>query len=45
MKRMGAAAVLAAALLLSGCGKAALPYAREMGDMALLRTMGVDAEE
>ena len=43
MKRMGAAAVLAAALLLSGCGKAALPYAREMGDMALLRTMGVDA--
>ena len=45
MKRMGAAAVLAAALLLSGCGKTALPYAREMGDMALLRTMGVDAEE
>ena len=45
MKRMGAAAVLAAALLLSGCGKAALPYAREMGDMALLRTMGVDAGE
>ena len=45
MKRMGAAAVLAAVLLLSGCGKAALPYAREMGDMALLRTMGVDREE
>lgn len=45
MKRMGAAAALAAALLLSGCGKAALPYAREMGDMALLRTMGVDAGE
>ena len=45
MKRMGAAAVLAAVLLLSGCGKAALPYAREMGDMALLRTMGVDAGE
>ena len=45
MKRMGAAAALAAVLLLSGCGKAALPYAREMGDMALLRTMGVDAEE
>lgn len=45
MKRMGAAAVLAAALLLSGCGKAALPYAREMGDMALLRTMGADAGE
>ena len=44
MKRMGAAAALAAVLLLSGCGKAALPYAREMGDMALLRTMGVDAE-
>lgn len=39
------AAALAAALLvlLSGCGRAALPYAREMGDMALLRTMGVDA--
>ena len=45
MKRMGAAAALAAVLLLSGCGKAALPYAREMGDMALLRTMGVDAGE
>lgn len=45
MKRVGAAAALAAALLLSGCGKAALPYAREMGDMALLRTMGVDAGE
>ena len=43
MKRMGAAAALAAVLLLSGCGKAALPYAREMGDMALLRTMGADA--
>lgn len=31
---------LAACLLLSGC--AGLPTAREMGDMALLRTLGVD---
>ena len=30
-------------LLLTGCS--GLPYAREMGDMALLRTMGVDAAE
>ena len=45
MRRMGALAALLAAGLLAGCGKAALPYAREMGDMALLRTMGVDAEE
>lgn len=30
--------------LLTGCGKRAwLPYAREMGDTALLRTVGVDA--
>ncbi len=33
--------LLSACLLLSGCGQ--LPTAREMGDMALLRTMGVDA--
>ena len=46
MKKRLAAAVLAASVaLLAGCGKAALPYAREMGDMALLRTMGVDAGE
>lgn len=33
-------------LLLSSCGAGAgLPYAREMEDMALLRTMGVDAVE
>lgn len=32
--------LLAACLLLSGCSS--LPTAREMGDMALLRTMGVD---
>ena len=32
------------ALALSGCGQG-LPYAREMGDMALMRTMGVDAAE
>lgn len=31
----------AASLLLTGCGR--LPEAREMGDMALLRVMGVDA--
>ncbi len=34
---------LALALLLSGCS--ALPYPREMGNMALLRTMGIDLEE
>ncbi len=44
--RHGVAAMLGIAVLfLSGCGKAALPYAREMGDMALLRTMGVDEGE
>ena len=32
--------LLAVCLLLSGCS--GLPAAREMGDMALLRTMGVD---
>ena len=36
---------LAALLLLTGCAQAGLPQAREMGDMALLRTMGVDAGE
>jgi hypothetical protein len=35
--------LLGAALLLSGC--AALPVPQEMGEMALLRTMGVDAAE
>ena len=44
-KRLAAAVLAASAALLTGCGKAALPYAREMGDMALLRTMGVDAGE
>ena len=40
----GRCAVLAlACLLLTGCS--GLPYPREMGDMALLRTMGVDREE
>lgn len=34
-------AVLALGLLLTGCDS--LPAAREMGDMALLRTLGVDA--
>lgn len=33
--------LLAACLLLTGCSS--LPTAREMGDMALLRTMGVDS--
>ena len=33
--------LLAACLLLSGCSS--FPTAREMGDMALLRTMGVDS--
>ena len=41
--RRGALCLLWACLLLSGC--AGLPAAREMGDMALLRTMGVDAGE
>ena len=31
--------------LLPGCGGERLPYAREMGDMALMRTMGVDTGE
>ncbi|MBS7217791.1 MAG: hypothetical protein KH028_00010 [Oscillospiraceae bacterium] len=44
-KRLAAAVLAAVAVLLTGCGKAALPYAREMGDMALLRTMGVDGGE
>ena len=41
--RRGLSLALAAALLLSGCG--ALPRPREMGDMALLRVMGVDRGE
>ena len=36
-------ALTVSCLLLSGCGS--LPYSREMGDMALLRTMGVDLLE
>ena len=32
-----------ACLVMSGCGS--LPVPREMGDMALLRTMGVDSQE
>lgn len=40
MKKHLAASLLAACLLLSGCS--GLPAAREMGDMALLRTLGVD---
>lgn len=41
--RRGVSLALAAALFLSGCG--ALPRPREMGDMALLRVMGVDRGE
>ena len=33
---------VALCLLLTGCGR--MPYPREMEDMALLRTMGVDRE-
>ena len=40
MKRLVAWVVLLS--LLAGCGRSAVPYAREMGDMALLRTMGLD---
>ena len=35
-KRLAAAVLAVSAALLAGCGKAALPYAREMGDMACL---------
>ena len=42
-KKSGACAALAACLLLSGCSS--LPSPREMGNMALLRTMGVDRRE
>ena len=45
MKVMWTALALSGVLLLSGCSATLLPYAREMGDMALLRTMGVDAGE
>ena len=44
-KRLAPAALAVAAALLAGCGTTALPYAREMGDMALMRTMGVDTGE
>lgn len=40
MKKCVIPSLLAACLLLAGCS--GLPAAREMGDMALLRTMGVD---
>ena len=44
MKKVLAAALCGAVMfLLPGCGGERLPYAREMGDMALLRTMGVEA--
>ena len=43
MKKVLAAALCGAVMfLLPGCGGERLPYAREMGDMALMRTMGVD---
>lgn len=41
MKRRICPLLLALCLLLTGCGS--LPTGREMGDMALLRTMGVDS--
>ena len=41
--KKGFCAGLAVCLLLTGCS--GLPDAREMGDMALLRTMGVDAAQ
>lgn len=43
MRRWIAAVLSAALCVLSGCsGQGLFPYAREMGDAALLRTMGVD---
>lgn len=42
MKKSLICQVLALALLLTGCGRG-LPQAREMENMALMRTMGVDA--
>lgn len=46
MKKVLAAALCGAVMfLLPGCGGERLPYAREMGDMALMRTMGVDTGE
>ena len=46
MKKVLAAALCGAVMfLLPGCGGERLPYAREMGDMALLRVMGVDRGE
>lgn len=44
MKRMVGCAL--AMLLLTGCGRGALvPYSREMGELALVRVMGVDISE
>lgn len=46
MKKVLAAALCGAVMfLLPGCGGERLPYAREMGDMALMLTMGVDTGE
>lgn len=46
MKSKMVAALSAAVLVLSGCsGQGIFPYAREMGDMALLRTMGLDGTQ
>lgn len=42
MKRSAMGVLALALALLTGCGGDGLPYAREMGDMALMRTLGVD---
>ena len=44
MKRVFVCLMAAGILLLSGCGRG-LPQSREMDDMVLMRTMGVDAGE
>ena len=44
-KRLAAAVLAVSAALLAGCGKAALPYAREMGDMALCLLYTSDAAD
>lgn len=45
MRRAAAAALIFCLLPLTGCGTGFLPRAREVEDVALLRVMGVDAQE